>query len=251
MTNDHDESMSEALRQAHAHGYAEDDVDRVFRLQQQQVDETLDSLRAVHAVTSERLRGLFGPAAVIDEIALMFNDEKSLTEFVRSAVCNHGYDLFNTANDVVETWPIRNMYRVSYWFLSTPHGYRLELMTASTGSPLHDAISQRMSEASAAAVHASFKVDNEVDYAIVNGTLLNEGYEMAQRCQSSYGRFAYWTRTGREEGVELYLKPRLNTRDAPDEDAYSDDELEALDSEGTYTDTDAAKDVEALGGHDA
>lgn len=246
MTNEHASPMQDMNFQQ-----TEEQVDRAFRHQQNQVDEMLDSLRAVHAVTSERLRGLFGPAAVIDELAVMFKDEEALLEFVRAAVRNVGYDLFNTAHDVVETWPIRSVYRVNYWFMTTPHGYRLELMTASPGSPLHDSIALRMGQNSAAAVHASFKVDNEVDYAIVNGTLLNEGYEMAQRCQSSYGRFAYWTRTGREEGVELYLKPRLNTRDDPQEDAYSDDELEVFESEGTYTDADAAKDVEALGGHDA
>lgn len=212
------------------------------------VRDTLEGIRLAHQDMSGVVRGMFGAECDIDEMAMLFGSGHMLALFVGLAVRQEGYTLFNTADDVVETYPLRSGYRAHYWFLTTPHGYRLELMNAEPGSPLHDNMLRQMTESDAAPVHASFKVDSEVNYAIANGTLQQGGYECVQRCNSAYGRFGYWQHSGNEGPAEWYLKPRVNLRD---NDAYSDDELEALEEQAAEafaaSDHNPLDDVDGMG----
>lgn len=185
------------------------------------VAQELELIRLGHQDMNGALRGMFGPYMAIDEMALLFLAPSTANDFIRFAVRHEGYRLFNTADDVVRTSPLRSEYLVHYWFLETPHGYRLELMVPHEGSPLHDLSSRGMGPKDFTHMHASFKVQDEEQYAVVNGVLTNAGYENVQKCDSTYGRFGYWQPGLPEQMVEgkipvadWYLKPRLNVRDA-------------------------------------
>jgi len=181
-------------------------------------------LHDVHASWQEQnaiLRGLLGAGTHVDEMALLFAGEHALAAFVRYAVRERGYELFNTAWDHVATGPILSHYDVSYWFLRTPgyepgkKGYRLELMSLlSHGSPLHDRMAALATgEMRYRPVHASFKCPDEEAYGTAVNTLRKGGYELAQRCSSSYGQFSYWQHYAAEGTPGWFLKPRVNLRD--------------------------------------
>jgi hypothetical protein len=177
----------------------------------------LERVDYVWDLMNEELRGLFGVKSFIDEMALYFPDRDLLFTFIGKAVQN-GWVLFNFSEDTVMTSPIPSEYGVEYWFLMHPdHSYRLELMTVPDGiSPYHSAIQASMQKMSrpAALVHASFKVPDESTYASAVVTLRQAGYELAQHCTSSYGRFSYFL----SDNVNLTaLKPRLNMRDGGDD----------------------------------
>lgn len=162
---------------------------------------------------NEELRGLFGAKSFIDEMAFYFPDRELLFIFIGKAV-QRGWVLFNFAEDNVITQPIPGDYGVEYWFLMHPdRSYRLELMTVPTGfSPYHASLQERMRRISrpAALAHASFKVADENAYAAAVVTLRQAGYELAQHCTSTYGRFSYFL-SG--DANVTALKPRLNVRD--------------------------------------
>lgn len=173
----------------------------------------------------EELRAMFGAAHEIDEMALMFTSPSWALRWISSAVRVPGVNLFNTAHDTVETRPVPSTYNVHYWFLSSPfpEGYepgeerwRIECMYAHEGSPLHETYSRKMHGKDVAAIHASFKCPDEEAYAVAVKTLGDNGYEAAQFCESTYGRFSYWAPAehGLADGSGLYLKPRVNLRDA-------------------------------------
>jgi hypothetical protein len=160
---------------------------------------------------------MFGASYEIDEMALYFPDPHLVFEFASRAV-QQGWQMFNSAEDVVETSPIPSDYEVRYWFLR--HGdysYRLELMNVGEGfSPYHGALHNVMRRFSrpCGLAHASFKVPNEKQYAAAVVGLGNAGYSLAQHCSSSYGRFSYYLRD--DEGWMTAIKPRINLRDADD-----------------------------------
>lgn len=158
----------------------------------------------------------------IDEIAIQFDDARYAHTFVAEAVTQEGCVLFNTATDHVHTQPLNTCYDVAYLFLSLPgqyhpenrSGVRLECMFLGDGlSPLHAAEAEEMRKGSAKSVtvHASFKVEDEEDYASAVHRLREGGWEVAQKCDSKYGRFSYWKHADLADGV--YLKPRVNLRD--------------------------------------
>jgi hypothetical protein len=160
----------------------------------------------------------------IDEIAFAFACHGDLEEFIHEMVQHPDVTHFNAAHDHVHTLPLRTCYGVRYEFLKVEaapdplcHEFRIEAMSLTNGySPLHLA-ELRGVDYKPIAVHASFKVEDEIDYGIAVNRLREAGWEAAQRCESNYGRFSYWTPLAREEwlpdGPFMYLKPRVNTRD--------------------------------------
>lgn len=176
-------------------------------------------LEAVHeawVALSEELRGIGGARWEIDEMALYIHDQEYLNSWVRAAVAIDGYQMFNTATDTVRSTPIACSYDVEYSFVSTPHPYRLEIMRLTGG---YSALHSRYEWADTAVgsrgtypVHASFKCEDEEDLAVAVGTLRKDGWELAQRCDSSYGKFSYYTNEYSLTG--WFLKPRVNLRDA-------------------------------------
>lgn len=179
------------------------------------IDTAFEQLHEKWKLANEEVRGLFGAAYLVDEMALYFPDSDLLTLFVSKAV-QRGWVLFNHAEDNVTTRPIPGAYVVQYWFLRhEEREYRLELMTVDEGhSPYHASLHhlcQQMATPISLA-HASFKVTNETNYAAAGVALRNGGFELGQHCTSSYGRFSYYLND--TEGRRLpALKPRLNERD--------------------------------------
>lgn len=163
----------------------------------------------------------------IDEVAYLFPDRHHLDLFTREAVQVDGCIMFNTADDHVHTLPLRTCYDVEYRFFTVPVEYqvnaletvRIEAMRLGRGfSPLHEAETFGFHQAPPClAIHASFKCQTEEEYAAVVHRLRDRGWEVAQKCDSTYGRFSYWTPLDRDEwtpdGPFVYLKPRVNTRD--------------------------------------
>lgn len=190
------------------------------------IDSALEQVHEKWRMINEKVRGLLGTSYTVDEMALYFPDPDLLMVFVGKAV-QRGWVLFNQAEDNVTTRPIPGAYAVQYWFMNHPdRDYRLELMTIDEGhSPYHASIHhmcQRMS-APVSLAHASFKVPDEKAYAAASIALRNGGFELAQHCESTYGRFSYYiikSDDAREERYVPTVKPRLNMRDsAPAEEA--------------------------------
>lgn len=163
----------------------------------------------------------------IDEIAIQVPNRLALLNLIQQAVARDGVVLSNTATDHVNTLPLQGCYSVDYAFLTGfsidgVHPYRIEIMHKTHGfSPLHDAILTAIADkASAWCVHASFKVHDENEYGAATHALRKGGYESVQRCDSTYGRFSYWQPYDLDTEAStlgedfLYLKPRVNLRDA-------------------------------------
>lgn len=180
---------------------------------------TEDILAQVHAkwgLANEEVRGLFGISYEVDEMALYFPDRDLLTIFMSGAV-QRGWVLFNYAEDNVTSRPIPGAYEVEYWFMRSPNvPYRLELMVAGEGfSPYHTSLHEGCQQRSSpvALAHASFKVQDEERFAATGVALRNAGLEVAQHCESSYGRFSYYiTESGDKRNLPV-IKPRINLRD--------------------------------------
>lgn len=164
----------------------------------------------------------------IDEIAVLFQDPHNFDKFTKEAVRMDGCILFNTAEDHVHTMPMKTCYTVDYRFFTVPVQFlgetfsemRIEAMMIQGGaSPLHYAELWNVRDAPAFVsplVHASFKCVNEEQYAAVCHRLRTKGWEAAQRCESTYGKFSYWSPLEDEKYPDrppVYLKPRVNTRD--------------------------------------
>ena len=156
-----------------------------------------------------------------DEIAFFFCNRESASAFVNECVRTQQWALTNIAEDTVNTQPIRSTYEVGYSFLTDPHekeNFRLEVMQIFDGfSPLHGALeaAAHLDGKAWSPVHASFKVSGGVDeYEACLGVLAAAGCTPALHCASTYGKFSYWNVPDNGEGIELYLKPRINLRDA-------------------------------------
>lgn len=181
-----------------------------------------------YAVHDEQLRGMLGPEAYVDEMALLFVDFSHARWFIDMAVRMNGVTLFNSARDVVRTRPVRSEYEVHYWFLSAPEGHssperpwRIEVMVPHSGSPLHDSFLRDMRRGGqdSGLVHASFKCTDEEAYANAVVALGKNGYEAAQRCESTYGKFSYWYPLDlNDTEPATALKPRVNLRDQEGDD---------------------------------
>lgn len=176
-------------------------------------------VRTLRACTMEAEwynRILEGLGVNIDEIALLVSDNSQLEHLDMILCRNMGWEKFNTAHDAVKTAPIRSSYTVEYHFFRHPDvAWRLEVMRLSSGvSPLHSAIPLPLARQVAVPVHASFKTPNEEQYAYARGHLENQGFSLAQQCDSTYGRFSYFTTLGLPVNRVPYVKPRVNLRDA-------------------------------------
>lgn len=155
-----------------------------------------------------------------------------------------GWNIFNQAADLVHTSPFGTRYTVEYTFFQHPNKkYRFEVMMlgrpALDGeagfSPLHQALWTPSgktptweSSAELPVAHLSFKPTMPKHSALLKGEeLLSQrqrsynrvidhlrtySYIHAQTCQSTYGVFSYWLY--QDETRQLYVKPRINTRDA-------------------------------------
>jgi hypothetical protein len=165
----------------------------------------------------ERYNGQLKPIhATIDEIALLVGDNSQHDQLDALLCRDFGWERFNTATDNVKTQPIRSGYSVEYTFYRHPNReWRLEVMRLTTGvSPLHAAVPLPLARAVCTPVHASFKCADEETYAVARYALGEMGYVEAQRCDSTYGRFSYFTTLGVTPCRVPYLKPRVNLRDA-------------------------------------
>ena len=175
----------------------------------------------------------------IDEVAVMLPRGHFFLEQMIRDLEFQGWDHFNSAADLVLANPFGTRYVVEYNFLRHPvHPWRLELMqmgTAEDGntgfSPLHQALWPNGQEptwtdhATFPIPHLSFKphpdlvkemgarkaVRQAIDTVSVHGAII------AQACQSTYGEFWYLSPT--DALRQLYLKPRINLRDAGEGEA--------------------------------
>lgn len=178
------------------------------------IDNVFDHLDKRWALANEEVRGLLGAERYIDEMALYFGANENLFTFMAKAV-QRGWEVFNQAQDVVETSPIVSDYGVVYWFLrNQSRQYRLELMQLKDGfSPYHGSLQEACERHDLPVVlaHASFKLPGEDQYASAGVALRNNDYELAQHCVSSYGKFSYYVNNERKDIPAI--KPRINTRD--------------------------------------
>lgn len=178
------------------------------------------------SVFNDVLQRLDMPSHHVDEIAYMFADRNCLDTFTKEAVQVDGCIMFNSADDHVHTLPLQTCYDVEYRFFTVPMEHvpgvdpvRVEAMQIKRGfSPLHLAEEAGYGSTSGmGAVHASFKCETEEEYGAVTHRLRDRGWEVAQKCDSTYGKFSYWAPLDRDEwlpmGPYLYLKPRVNIRD--------------------------------------
>jgi len=183
----------------------------------QTAPDIIRELTGDHQDMTGVVRALLGDRA-IDEMALMFHDYQTLFAFVNNALPQPGVTLFNYAKDVVRTEPIESEYTVEYWFLTLPlPGVRLEALVQNGGSPLHTSVQLRNPHSGTGSVvkmHASFKCASEEEYGDACTALRRSGWELAQRCDSTYGKFSYWQSTcDPADRPQWFLKPRLNLRD--------------------------------------
>lgn len=167
-----------------------------------------------------------------DEAAIMVPNpsvRRALTMELERA----GWQLFNKATDLVHTNPFGTRYQVEYrFFQHLERSWRIELMLLpdeelSGMSPLHRAlwfpsgeVPTNKNHQTLPIPHLSFK-PSPTEVAAVGGPvavrgcldhLRAEGYLMAQACQSTYGQF--WYLLHNEATRQIYVKPRINTRDA-------------------------------------
>lgn len=165
------------------------------------------------AVGTELVRAALGAEYAIDEVALFFRNDAALWSFINTAVRND-WQLFNQADDKVDTRPLQSTYEVRYWFLrraDTP--YRIEAMRVVSGfSPYHALLYERVSDRLGYRLaHASFKVATEEAYGSAIHHLTRQlQLDVLQHCESTYGRFSYLQG---DTGMISPIKPRLNVRD--------------------------------------
>lgn len=174
------------------------------------VEENLQVVRDGFLQTNEIVRGLLGPSVSIDEMALLFTTRSLALAFTRELVKFEGYELFNAASDLVSTSPIHSHYCVDYLFIRTPFSYRMEIMSVREGfSPIHSVYSG-MDAKNGYKIHASFKCPDQEAYGNACATLIRDGFECAQKCESDYGLFSYFSDRDR---TTWFIKPRVNLRD--------------------------------------
>lgn len=156
-------------------------------------------------------------ASSIDEIACLAFDQEDFVNNIWNAVKEEGVELFNVATDKVVTSPLGTEYVVDYAFLRMPSTMRVEMMEIRSGfSPVHQALMENhRSEFPGIMVHLSFKCESLEDYEYCCSMLRqSERASMVQSCESTYGRFSYWSIPEcAADTATLYLKPRVNLRD--------------------------------------
>lgn len=144
---------------------------------------------------------------------------------IETLVRKPGFEYFNNADGHVYTHPFSTTYDVRYHFVTTPRGYRLEVMHlakqagGSGYSPLHAAMWRPDGAPPSGSepniypiVHLSYKVSGAANYQDELDWL--DGKQRAScgmRCRSEYGLFSYWLPWSATALV--WLKPRANTRD--------------------------------------
>jgi hypothetical protein len=168
----------------------------------------------------------------IDEAAIMVPRGEQFLDRMSSHLNSGGWYQFNSAVDLVAANPFGTRYVVQYHFFSNNrYPWRLEVMQMAkardgrTGfSPLHQALWYPSGEepgwsdgASLPVPHLSFKpligkegprkaVRKAMDVIKFGGAIL------VQSCQSTYGEFFYLLPVNARR--QLYIKPRINLRDA-------------------------------------
>lgn len=164
---------------------------------------------------------------LFDEVAIMVPTLTVLDRVIME-LTGAGWKVFNEAADVVYTNPFSTRYTVEYTFLAhRDQSFRLEVMLlgqpASDSdfgfSPLHQALWAPNGQAplweDAAEMpipHLSFKVPTGITFGKCVDMLRDRSFLHAQTCQSTYGVFGYYLHQGAFR--QLYVKPRVNTRDA-------------------------------------
>lgn len=170
----------------------------------------------------------------IDEAAIMVPRGQFYVEQLLMGLESQGWDHFNSARDLVFANPFGTRYVVEYNFLRHPrYSWRLEVMQMSkaedgnTGfSPLHQALWPNGQEptwhdhADFPIPHLSFKPPTDLVEAVgarkavrqCIDSVATRGAIIAQACQSTYGEF--WYMLPVDALRQLYLKPRINLRDA-------------------------------------
>ena len=175
------------------------------------MDGLVANMRQAVEATNDWL-GNLGFVQGVDEIAILCRDEDALHSFLEALVRVDGFELFNMAPDHIKSMPFDAHYYAEFWFFRTPiKGVRFEVMRADVGSPLHDAL--RRNSGPIEPVHASFKCEDEVDYASAIRRLSEAGLRRVQDCEASYGRYSYWMPYDESPKDSLYVKPRVNLRD--------------------------------------
>lgn len=172
----------------------------------------------------------------VDEVALLFSNDREAWKFIERAVQLPGVKLFNVAHDNVQTFPIRSGYGVEYYFLETEFGYRVECMVLTGGSsPLHGGLRATYYDMvgntlESGIVHYSFKCSDEDEYEAACKAMEVAQWTRAMTCYSTYGTFSYWLTdeetdrrmladgidwclAEKDKGLEAYIKPRVNLRD--------------------------------------
>lgn len=168
-----------------------------------------------------------------DEVAILANNERARDDLVGDLE-TYGWRVFNRSADVVYNNPMSTRYAVEYVFLNHPTiPWRFEVMLLGTPalvggsgfSPLHQSLWPEgrtpLGEVGRFPIpHLSFKPDRKDVEAIgaskavrrVLNQMNGRGFIIAQACQSTYGEF--WYLRDNEAVEQLYLKPRINNRDA-------------------------------------
>lgn len=158
----------------------------------------------------------------IDEVALLMLDGHDYEKVARRLIAA-GTELRRVASDSVDVWPHGSCYDVDYSFfhLNTRLPLRIELMRITDGtSPLHAPYRDfgqfdSKVEPILPVVHYSFKCADAVWYSDVKDVLKTQGAYMVQECHSHYGDFSYWASNALTGEKMVYVKPRVNLRDAP------------------------------------
>lgn len=150
----------------------------------------------------------------VDEVAVIMDSRATVGSVLPSMVANQGIEYFNNAVDTVTAWPFGGTYKPEYHFFRTPYPWRIELLRLPDGgSPVHApyATQDNVTKSGLLLVHFSFKCDSKEEYEEAHDWLNKEAV-LAQSCESTYGRFAYWRSPALGKKM-AYVKPRVNLRD--------------------------------------
>lgn len=196
---------------------------------------------AANVNTIERYLGdyayLIPAGCTFDEAAIMVPTPNA-REALLLELAAGGWQVFNSASDLVYTNPMSTRYVVEYTFLQCEgKPYRLEVMLLgqrthdghSGFSPLHQALWRPDGQtptyddwAELPIPHLSFKAPaglvgsvgprKAIRQMLDKMTAPGGGFIIAQACQSTYGEFWYTTHV--DSRRQVYIKPRANVRDA-------------------------------------
>ena len=165
--------------------------------------------RAVAAMFTDNLHGILA----YDEVSLLFESEEKLIDF-QHACYRNGIDHFNSVyrDAMVRLDKHGEEFVVRFEFFRLIHRpWRIEAMCVIGGdAPLHEESLARWGNG--APFHLSYKLRDVEMYADdVRNIRSDRGLVMAAEYRNSYGMMSYWMKPGSKG---LYLKPRVNLRDA-------------------------------------